>query len=81
MSAPHPVTALFLSAAARFGLRLWATWLCMTAALGTTLAATYVFDLGGLPALPAIAFGFVAPNVDLLWRALARRDAAPPRPG
>lgn len=73
--------ALFLAAAAQFGLRLAATWLAMTAAISVTLVATYVFDLNGLPALPAVALGFVLPNSDLLWRALRGRDAASPRPG
>jgi hypothetical protein len=62
--------ALFLAAAQRFGLRAGATWLAMTAALSATLVATYVFDLNGLPALPALSVGFVAPNADLLWRSL-----------
>lgn len=74
--------ALFLAAASRFGLRVRATWLCTTAAVGATLVATYVLDVSGLPALPAVALGFLAPNADLLWRRLRRsRDAAPPRPG
>jgi hypothetical protein len=67
--------ALFLAAAMRFGLRVRATWLCMTAAVGATLVATYLFDLRGLPALPAVAVGFLAPNADLLW-ARARQSRA-----
>lgn len=67
--------ALFLAAAARFGLRAGATWIGMTAALSATLAATYAFDLSGLPALPALSLGFVVPNADLLWRALRERGA------
>ena len=62
--------ALFLAAAVRFGLRPAATWIGMTAALSTTLAATYAFDLNGLPALPALSIGFVVPNADLLWRSV-----------
>jgi hypothetical protein len=73
--------ALFLATAQRFGLRVAATWLTMTAAVSATLVATYAFDLNGLPALPAVAFGFVVPNADLLWRAFRGRDAARPRPG
>jgi hypothetical protein len=69
--------ALFLAAAARFGLRAAATWLGMTLGLAVTLLATYVFDVGGLPALPGIALGFVLPNLDLLWRALRERSAPP----
>jgi hypothetical protein len=67
--------ALFLGAAARFGLRVHATWIGMTALLSASLAAIYIFDLNGLPALPAIAVGFLVPNLDLLiasareWRA------------
>jgi len=62
--------ALFIAAASRFELRVAATWLTMTAAVSATLVATYAFDLNGLPALPAVALGFVAPNADLLWGAL-----------
>ena len=65
--------ALFLAAAARFGLRTGATWVAMTAALSLTLVATYAFDLGGLPALPALSLGFLLPNADLIWRALRER--------
>ena len=64
--------ALFLAAAARFGLRVYATWICLVAALGLTIAATVWWDLSGLPALPGIAVGFLAPNADLLWRRLRR---------
>ena len=73
--------ALFLATAARFELRVAATWLGMTGALGLTIVATYVFELNGLPGLPAIALGFLVPNADLLWRSLRAREAAPPRPG
>lgn len=62
--------ALFLAAAARFGLRVRATWLALVAALGVTISLTVYFDLSGLPALPGIALGFLAPNADLLWRGL-----------
>lgn len=62
--------ALFLAAAARFELRVAATWIGMTTALSATLVATYAFDLNGLPALPAISLGFLLPNADLLWRTL-----------
>jgi hypothetical protein len=73
--------ALFLATAARFDLRVAATWVGMTGALAATLVATYAFDLNGLPGLPAIALGFLVPNADLLWRALRAREAAAPRPG
>jgi hypothetical protein len=67
--------ALFLATAARFGLRVAATWIAMTAAIAVTLVATYVFDLNGLPALPAVALGFLVPNADLLL-ARARQSRA-----
>jgi len=60
--------SLFLAAAARFGLRVTWTWLAMVGLLSLTLILTTVFDFSGLPALPAIAFGFLLPNADLLWR-------------
>ena len=41
--------------------------------LGLTIAATVYFDLNGLPALPGIALGFLAPNADLLVRRLRRQ--------
>ncbi len=62
--------ALFLGAAARFDLRVRATWICLVVALGATIALTVWWDVGGLPALPGIALGFLVPNADLLWRRL-----------
>jgi hypothetical protein len=62
--------ALFLAAAARFGLRVYWTWVTLVAALGLTIAATVWWDLSGLPALPGIALGFLLPNADLLWSRL-----------
>jgi hypothetical protein len=80
--------ALFLAAAARFGLRAYLTWGCMVAALGGTIAITVWLNLNGLPALPAIAIGFLVPNVDLIWRRMrggpGQGDRAPltkPAPG
>jgi hypothetical protein len=67
--------ALFLGAAARFGLRVYATWLGLVVALGATIALTVYFDLAGLPALPGIALGFLVPNADLLWRRLRDQPA------
>jgi hypothetical protein len=64
--------ALFLGAAARFRLRVHWTWLTLVAMLGLTMAATVWWDLSGLPALPAIAIGFLLPNADLLWTQLRR---------
>jgi hypothetical protein len=68
--------ALFLGAAARFRLREPWTWLCLTASIGGTMALATLFDVGGLPALPLLALGFLLPNADLLWRAV--RERAPP---
>jgi len=62
--------ALFLAAAARFGLRVYATWICLVAALGATIALTIWLELSGLPALPAIAVGFLLPTAPLIWRRL-----------
>jgi hypothetical protein len=71
--------SLFLAAADRFGLRLAATWLAMTALLGATLIVTATTDVSGLPALPAICIGFLLPNADILWTALRRRGRPPGR--
>ena len=62
--------ALFLGAAARFGLRVVPTFVALLAGLGVTIAATVYFDLSGLPALPGLAIGFLLPNADLLVRRL-----------
>lgn len=64
--------ALFLGAAARFGLRTAWTWTAMTALLALTLVTTWALDVTGLPALPAICLGFLLPNADLVWRAVRR---------
>jgi hypothetical protein len=64
--------ALFLAAARRFELRTGWTWLCMTGGLGATIALAVWGDVSGLPALPAVCLGFLAPNADLLWRRLRR---------
>jgi hypothetical protein len=61
--------ALFLAAADRFKLRVAWTWIGMVGLLALTLILTSVFDLAGLPALPAISLGFLLPNADLLWKA------------
>jgi len=65
--------ALFLAAACRFELRLRWTWVSMVGLLGLTLLLTTAFEVDGLPALPAIALGFLLPNADLLWRAWRER--------
>jgi hypothetical protein len=61
--------ALFVAAADRFKLRIGWTWIGMVGLLALTLILTSVFDLAGLPALPAISIGFLLPNADLLWKA------------
>lgn len=68
--------SLFLGASMRFHLRPFWTWLGMTAGLGATIALTTVWSTGGLPALPAIALGFLLPNADLIWRRLVVRRPA-----
>ena len=65
--------ALFLGTAARFGLRVGWTWASMVVLLALTLVLTTVVDVAGLPALPAIAIGFLLPNLDLIWRAWRER--------
>jgi hypothetical protein len=68
--------SVFLGASVRWNLRPAWTWLAMTAGLGITIALTTVWNTSGLPALPAIALGFLLPNVDLIWRQLATARAA-----
>ncbi len=72
--------ALFLAAAARFGLRVYWTWATMIALLGATIALTVWLDLDGLPALPAVALGFLVPNADLLWKRLRGQPGLGDRP-
>lgn len=60
--------AVFLAAADRWGLRLRWTWLAMALSFGTTLALAVWGNVDGLPALPLLCLGFLAPNADLLWR-------------
>lgn len=60
--------ALFLGTSARFRLRTFWTWLCLTASLGGTIALATAFDVNGLPALPLLCLGFLVANADLLWR-------------
>lgn len=59
--------ALFMAAAARFRLRVAWTFATMVVLLGVTVAITAATERG-LPALPAVALGFLIPNADLLWR-------------
>jgi hypothetical protein len=64
--------ALFLASAARFGLRVGLTFAGMVALLGSTVVLSAWLDLSGLPALPAVALGFLLPNADLIWARLRR---------
>jgi hypothetical protein len=74
--------ALFLAASAHFRLRVGATWVGMTACLAITLALVWWWDeVAGLPALPAVCLGFLAPNADLLWQDLRRLRGRPTEPG
>jgi len=59
---------VFLAAADLFGLRTRWTFAAMLACLGLTVVFASVFDVSGLPALPAVSLGFLAPNADILWR-------------
>jgi hypothetical protein len=72
--------SLFLGAAARFGLRVPATFVALLAGLGVTIAATVYFNLSGLPALPGLALGFLLPNADLLVRRLRGKPGPGDRP-
>ena len=62
--------ALFLGAAARWRLRVGSTWIATTFMYGLTVVVANVADIGGLPALPFLSFGFLVANGDLLWRRL-----------
>jgi len=71
--------ALFLAAAERFGLRVAWTWVSMASMYGVTVIIATAADVRGLPALPFLSVGFLAPNADILWRQLRRsRPAASP---
>jgi hypothetical protein len=72
--------ALFLAAAARFGLRVGLTWVAMVLSFGLTLAAAVWLDVGGLPALPLLSAAFVLANADLLWRSFRARAEENPGP-
>jgi hypothetical protein len=73
--------ALFLAAAARWNLRVGWTFVALTLSLGLTLVIGVVWESAGLPALPGLAFGFLVPNADLLWREFQKwRAERPPQP-
>jgi hypothetical protein len=67
--------ALFLAASVRWALRPRLTWLLLTLSFGGTLALAVWRDLGGLPALPLLALGFLLANGDLIWTRLRRERA------
>ena len=67
--------ALFLGAAARFGLRTGATWVLCTASFGLTLVLAIETDASGLPALPLLSAAFILANADLLWQRVRARLA------
>ena len=69
--------ALFLAAAARWNLRVGWTWVALTLSLGATMLLAVEWGVSGLPALPGLAFGFLIPNADLLWRELQRWRRGP----
>jgi hypothetical protein len=62
--------ALFLAAATRWNLRVGWTWFATTFMYGLTVIIATAAEVGGLPALPFLSFGFLAANADLLWRAM-----------
>jgi hypothetical protein len=68
--------ALFLAAAARFGLRVLPTWILLTSSFGATVALAIWWGANGLPALPLLSLGFLLPNADLLWAKLRTVRAA-----
>jgi len=65
--------ALFLGAAARWGLRVPATWVAMTLSFGGTLALAIWFEQAGVAALPLLSAAFVLVNADLLWASIRGR--------
>ena len=62
--------ALFLAAAARWNLRVGWTWFATTFMYGLIVIIATAAEVGGLPALPFLSFGFLAANADLIWRAM-----------
>ena len=68
--------ALFLAAADRFRLRVGWTWLVMTGFLSLTIVLVWWIVASGLPALPAVALGFLVPNADRIWRHVREKRQA-----
>ena len=66
--------SLFLAAAARFGLRVYLTWILLVASFGATIAIAVAWNKPGLPALPLLSVGFLLANADLLWARLRPRQ-------
>jgi hypothetical protein len=67
--------ALFLGAAARFRLRIAATFALMALSFGVTTALAAWTD-HALPATPLLSVGFLVANADLLW-GIWRRPPSP----
>ena len=61
---------LFLAAAARFGLRVFPTWVLLVASFDATIAIAVAWNKPGLPALPLLSVAFLLANADVLWRRL-----------
>ena len=70
--------AVFLAAAARFGLRTRLTWIAMTASFGLTLFLSYWFDRA-LPALPLLSLAFLAANAVPLRERIGGSFTSPER--
>jgi hypothetical protein len=70
--------AVFLAAAARFGLRTRLTWAAMTASFGLTLLLSYWLDRA-LPALPLLSLAFLVVNAAPLWARIGGRATSPER--
>jgi hypothetical protein len=64
--------ALFLGAAARFRLRVGATFVLMALSFGVTTALA-AWTNRALPATPLLSVGFLLANGDLLWEAWRRQ--------
>ena len=72
---------LFLAAAARWRLRVVATWALMLLSFVATIALAVwsdPFGIGGLPALPGLSVGFLLANADLIRRRLRSERADGP---
>jgi hypothetical protein len=70
--------AVFLAAAARFGLHRGRTWAAMTASFGLTLVLSYWLDRA-LPALPLLSLAFLVANAVVLRERIGGRVTSPER--